>query len=84
MENRHAPFRPATSSAISLSALTSLKTAQQAGGCAGGGVKEGMPTATEWAVGRRLPKHRPPTRSGEMLEEDFPKPLVAAAKSISA
>ena len=32
-------------------------------------------TITEKTAGRRLPAHRPPTHPGEMLEEEFRKPL---------
>lgn len=32
-------------------------------------------TITERSSGRRLPAHRPPTHPGEMLEEEFLKPL---------
>ena len=31
---------------------------------------------TKRTVGRRLPKHRPPTHPGEMLAEEFLKPLA--------
>ena len=32
-------------------------------------------TTTERTAGHRLPKHRPPTHPGEMLTEEFLKPL---------
>ena len=34
-----------------------------------------VPASPEGPMGRRLPKHRPPTHPGEMLLEEFLKPL---------
>ena len=38
--------------------------------------KSKLQTITEQSAGRRLPAHRPPTHPGEMLEEEFLKPLA--------
>lgn len=38
-------------------------------------VKADSPTRSQILVGRRLPRRRPPTRPGEMLLEEFVKPL---------
>ncbi len=35
-----------------------------------------LPITTKQTVGRRMPKHRPPTHLGEMLAEEFLKPLA--------
>lgn len=35
-------------------------------------------------VGRRLPRHRPPTRPGEMLLEEFVKPLAITQSELAA
>lgn len=39
------------------------------------GPRRGTPVAPARLVGRRLPRHRPPTHPGEMLLEEFIKPL---------
>ncbi|MCW5199777.1 HigA family addiction module antidote protein [Desulfobulbus sp. F1] len=39
-------------------------------------VKSKSQIITEHAAGRRLPAHRPPTHPGEMLAEEFLKPLA--------
>ncbi|MCI5122573.1 MAG: addiction module antidote protein, HigA family [Candidatus Electrothrix sp. AUS4] len=38
---------------------------------------------TDRAVGRRLPKKRPPTHPGEMLAEEFLKPLALTRTELS-
>ena len=35
-------------------------------------------------VGRRLPRHRPPTRPGEMLLEEFIKPLAITQSELAS
>jgi len=35
-------------------------------------------------VGRRLPRHRPPTRPGEMLLEEFVKPLAITQSELAS
>ena len=35
-------------------------------------------------VGRRLPRHRPPTRPGEMLLEEFVKPLAVTQSELAS
>lgn len=37
--------------------------------------KSKLPTTTDELAGRRLPRNRPPTHPGEMLLEEFIKPL---------
>ena len=40
-------------------------------------------TTTERPAGRRLPKQRPPTHPGEMLAEEFVKPLGITRKELA-
>lgn len=40
-------------------------------------------TITERTVGRRRPKHRPPTHPGEMLAEEFLKPLAITTTELA-
>ncbi|MBN1472134.1 MAG: HigA family addiction module antidote protein [Syntrophaceae bacterium] len=45
--------------------------------------KSKLQTTTNDAVGRRLPRNRPPTHPGEMLFEEFVKPLNLTQTELS-
>lgn len=45
--------------------------------------KSKLPITTKGAIGRRLPRNRPPTHPGEMLFEEFVKPLDLTQTELS-